>query len=134
MKVLDPGHSYQVDVYPHDPRLGVLPFAIQKIDFVKKVGENYPGNHPPEHPGTNLQELLRVLINRLEYLNNQNSADENLDTLSHLRLSLYLNEKRAARLKGIKFLNTPHIEELQPCKICGHIFPHDSHAESHQGR
>jgi hypothetical protein len=129
MKVLDLGHAYSVDGYPHDHRLGELTFATQLVEFVKKVGDNFPGNRPPEHSGTNCQEILRVLIDRVKYLNQQKPSEENLDILLFLRLSLYKFEKRAARLKGVSFSNTSHIEELEPCKICGHIFDHD---RSHQ--
>jgi hypothetical protein len=105
MKVLDRGHVYQVDVYDGDGELF--------IRFMKREGVGYPGN-TGTHPGTNCQELLRVLIDRVRYLDNQIQCEENKKIIDNLVEALLLFEIRAIRRHG-------NIEKLPTCSICGHI-------------
>lgn len=117
MKELDPGHHYA---------LAVLDFGVNattSIRFVKRTGPGYPGN-ADTYPGTNIQEVLRALIARVQYLNRQEACDENEAVIEHLRQSLASLELRAARRHGRR-LNTHQILgaiELEPiCGKCGHI-------------
>ena len=66
MKVLDPGHDYALNVL--DGLLG----EFERLTFVKRDNppEKYPGNNSA-HPGTTIQEVCRVLIERLRYVNGQ---------------------------------------------------------------
>jgi hypothetical protein len=131
MRILDPGHQYVVANYPCD---GGEPIIDELwIGFVKKIGERFPGNEPPESNGTNCQELLRVIINRCLYLNDQKPSPQTVRIIELARTQLYLFEYRAAELKGKLqdfFIMSEirsdliGIENVKPCTVCGHIYPH----------
>ena len=113
MKVLEPGHSYTVESVNGTP---------QTISFVKNRGAKYPGNTGDPRTGTISQELLRVLIDRTEYLNSQGSCAETEHALAALRQALGWYEVRAARCRE-EFIDLPHATDLekQPtCPSCGH--------------
>jgi len=113
MKVFDPGHVFLMDSID-----GGKPV---KITFVKREGLGYPGNKG-HHPGTNLQELLRVFIARTQYLNNQQPCNENQQNISAARLMLMNLESRAARRHGLheKDVNQIDLENIPYCSVCGH--------------
>lgn len=114
MKILDAGHYYSIDNIDDD--------KIQTIKFVKREGEGFPFN-AGNFPGTNCQEVLRVLINRTEYLNSQIPSAETEGAISAMKTALFLFEVRAARRHG-NFLDLRDLHEpvrLNPCKTCGHI-------------
>lgn len=114
MKVLDPGHIYLAESVGNiDP---------QRIQFVKNRGTKYPGNTGEPQPGIICQELLRILIDRTAYLNNQGSCSETEHALSSLRSALGWFEVRAARCRE-EYIDLPHADSLetQPtCPSCGH--------------
>ncbi len=116
MKVIDPGHEYLLDSYD-----GGEPVPLV---FMKREGEGYPFN-VGHHPGTNCQEVLRVLIDRVKYLQKQIPCDENHGLLTHLRGALFCLEYRAARRHGrllhLPSENPPEIEDYPTCSGCGHI-------------
>ena len=116
MKVIDPGHSYELDSYD-----GGEPI---RIDFMKREGEGYPGNIG-HHSGTNLQELFRVAIDRDKYLNNQVHDGNNDVIICKCREILWLLEERAARRHNIdQFDFRPDLDEMESipyCTVCGHI-------------
>lgn len=122
MKVLDPGHSYLVHQYDAHPDAG---FIESNITFMKRnePSEKYPGN-TKHHPGTNCQEVLRVLIDIIKYLDNQDECTENETILYKLRHSLLLFEVRNANIKGIKWKDPLplEVEDIPTCRICGHWF------------
>lgn len=94
MQVLDPGHDYLVDNYD-----GI---GVQRRTFMKRIGPGYPFNEGIPYKGTNIQEELRVLIDRMEYLQRQNEEmgihdPENKQIIENLKNSFWLLEKRAAR-------------------------------------
>lgn len=63
MNTIDPGHRY---------RLFHLDGARSTfLQFVKRVGEKFPGNQPPAAQGTTLQEVYRACLERSMYLNAQ---------------------------------------------------------------
>ena len=117
-KVIDPGHIYEMSIIDSNP------IFFQSITFVKRDNppEKYPGNEG-HYPGVIIQEVLRVLIDRVKYLDNQVPAPENYDILIHLREAFWDLERRAHRRHGsaIRVLSK-HIEEYEPCQTCGHIF------------
>jgi hypothetical protein len=166
VKVIDPGHVYELDwldVEPgseaedlHGPGCRDLTFVKREDDprwlcpackrvitvprnpqyiccdghesaphpltLCKKLPSRYPGN-VGHHPGTNMQEVLRALIDRVKYLDAQVPDPRNKDILSHLRMSIWLLEMRAAQRHGRPFLigELEHIEERPVCGRCGHI-------------
>lgn len=123
MKIKDLGHCYSVDVYPHDGQsVTNSEFTFQ---FIKRIGERFPGNTGEPRDGTNCQELLRVLIDRCIYLNKQIPCDETERIIEHLRIALMLFERRAERIKGYEPMVFEYpVEKIQPCKLCGHIYQH----------
>ena len=120
MYIIDPGHCYEMQAYDGEG------FSDSRfITFMKRLGPNYPGNSGVANAGTNCQEVLRILIDRCKYLNNQIPCEETTLVIAHLREALLLFEIRAARIKGHTYIHDGSpIESKVPCKTCGHIYPH----------
>ena len=113
MKVLDAGHDYSLNVL--DGNIG------QRLTFVKRQGNNYPFNNT-NYPGTNCQEVIRALIDRVLYLNQQVACSENQVILAGLRSALYAFEIRASRRHGRELTCiVTEIEKIPLCSKCGHI-------------
>lgn len=119
MKVIDPGHTYALDVL--DGESSTEPEILR---FVKREGEGYPGN-VGHHPGTNMQEVIRALIDRVKYLNAQiPDWQRNRNVLDHLRQAIYYLEHRAAERHGrppLEVWQMYSIEHYPTCAKCGHI-------------
>lgn len=114
MKIIDPGHEYMLE--------GIGNAVPQRILFVKNRGDKYPGNEGDPHAGILSQELMRVLIDRAVYLNNQGSCAETEYALAALRQALGWFEVRAARCRG-DYVDFPHSNDLESepvCPTCGH--------------
>lgn len=116
-KVIDPGHRYLL--LSLDGVLG------QELVFVKRFDpehpEKYPGN-TSAYPGTNLQSVIRCLIDRLMYLHNQIPHKNNLAVMTYLGRCLWLLEDRAAERHGYSFDYRPEDMVLMPlCAHCGHV-------------
>lgn len=118
MRLIDPGHSYLLDVY--DSRNG--PEPRQRIDFVKRIGAKYPGNETA-HAGTITQELLRVLIDRAKFLDKQEYWPLNQVLINEWRHHIYELEVRAASRHGriLQRITLEGIENDPTCSLCGHI-------------
>jgi hypothetical protein len=114
MKVLDPGHRYELD--PLDGE------QANVLVFVKREGVKYPGN-VGHHPGTTTQEVLRALIERCYYINGQQFSKETERVETLLRECVVLLEKRAARLHGRSL--TASLDDVVwgrgKCVACGHV-------------
>ena len=120
MKVLDPGHHYELTSLDGiDPPNGVS--VPNRLFFVKREGPGYPGN-VGHHAGTNLQEVMRVLIDRVQYLDNQIHDLSNDFVIKSLRDCILHLELRAAERHGRVLPNTRYDIENEPvCATCGHI-------------
>lgn len=118
MKVVDPGHEYILNVLDgNDPET----LTPETLTFVKRDGEGYPGN-VGSHSGTTTQEVLRALVDRIKYVDNQIHDDNNDEVLSHLRLAIFYLELRAAKRHGRILRASIAQIELEPtCPVCGHI-------------
>lgn len=121
MRVIDPGHKYELTEYDGG--------TTQTITFMKREGDGYPGN-VGHYPGTNLQEVIRALIDRVQYLNTQIPHDENRVLVGKLRDCLLHLEWRAAgnheyQLEPLQLWDhwddDIPIETLRTCVTCGHI-------------
>lgn len=117
MEIIDPGHVYALTCLDS-------PGVDRKVmlTFVKREGEGYPGN-VGQYPGTTTQEVLRALIDRIKYVNNQIHDDRNELVLYYLRFSIYNLEERAAERHG-RVLPRDIIKEIElmpVCEKCGHI-------------
>jgi len=113
MRIIDAGHMYSLDTYDSDTK------DKQVITFMKRYGDNFPFNQN-SYPGTNCQEVLRVLIDRCEYLYKQKPCLETESIIGLLKTSLLLFESRAARLHGLA-LNLDNNTLNDTCKTCGHV-------------
>lgn len=114
MKVVDPGHCYLLDSLDGD--------APQTLIFVKRQGAKYPGNIG-SHPGTTMQEVLRALVERAEYVNAQWPCAETQLAIGQLKAAIYLFEVRAARTHG-RVLAAPLpdvVSGATRCPACGHV-------------
>lgn len=114
MKIIDPGHEYLLEGVGEGAR-------PQHITFVKNEGEKYPGNIG-FHSGILTQELLRVCLDRIAYLNSQGSCMETELALSAIRQALAWFEVRAARCRGthIEGEHADALDNAMTCPVCGH--------------
>lgn len=126
LRCLDAGHEYELDSYDGE--------QSNRLVFMKREGDGYPLN-VGHHAGTNCQEVLRVLIDRVQYLQSQIPCEENERVINNLRSALWEFELRAAKRHGRASV-FPWREQYQPipieqqpvCDTCGHVGC-DSHFE-----
>lgn len=131
MKVIDPGHLYQLDALDNRDDLAGPEHLVTEpsrlvLRFVKRVGGKYPGNIGPSYGGVTTQEVIRALIDRQKYVNAQRDSPANLTVIRHLRDALVELEMRAADERGDKAarfaIAAMHAPELEPtCVGCGHL-------------
>ena len=123
MKIIDDGHHYHLEVYDRDG------FGHEDLMFMKRIGDRYPGNEGRPHGGTNCQEVLRVLIDRMKYLNNQIPCIETEECINLARTMIYRFEQRAKKVKGkiLSNVTIKGIEDQPTCKTCGHIMCDERH-------
>lgn len=90
MRVVEPGHEYELDHLESE--------GHETLTFIRRSSGAIDYGDG-EHPGTNVQEVLRALIDRTEYLNNVLPSVETLDAAWFLRMALFCYEARAYRRK-----------------------------------
>lgn len=115
MRVLDSGHDYVLESLDGD--------APQRLTFVKREGPGFPGNSG-SHPGTTMQEALRALIERAEYVNAQVPCAETEAAAGLFKAALVLLEARAARRHERVADGFETLEEAwtsRGCSRCGHV-------------
>lgn len=93
MKIIDPGHEYELTSIDGE--------CLQRIRFVKRF------RGVENHAGTQNQELLRVLIDRVQRLDAEQPWAGNHEIIAHLRHALVLHEMRAMERKVSKGLLAP---------------------------
>lgn len=115
IEVLVPGHLYAIH--------GIGVTRPQILEFVLNRGDKYPGNAGAPHGGAQTQDLIRIAIDRTQYLNGQGSCFETEMALAALRQALAWYEVRAARCMGehLEADRAEDVEAMPACKICGHI-------------
>jgi hypothetical protein len=94
MRVITPGHRYELDDFESKDSCQVLQFI-----------EKYPSTLDPTvlitaHDGTTNEEVLAVLINRLEFLNAKFPCRDNSIAITHLEDALMRLNKRTADRKA----------------------------------
>ena len=113
MKIIDPGHLFELDQLD----------SIDKflLRHVKREGNNFPGNIGA-YPGPTTQEVLRAEIARLRYVNMQKQFNENFQAIHYIQLAILFLERRAKIVRG-EILQTGFegIELIPVCPTCGHI-------------
>ena len=90
MKTLVAGHLYELANFENKDAPG------QKLQFIQKVQSpsGPTGQLDTVSDGTTNEEVLRVLINRLEFLESKFSCPENVAALCHLHDALYALQSR----------------------------------------
>lgn len=114
--VLDAGHIYTLSAIDGS--------CEQTVQFVKRCDlnnpERFPGNKN-SYSGATLQMVMRVLLDRLNYLQNQIWCLENWVIIRLLRHAIWFLEFRAARRHGHSYWHGPVFASSAPlCKTCGH--------------
>lgn len=99
MKILTPGHKYELDNVESPENPG------QTIQFIEKISEN-PGGTVLKtvHDGTTNEDLLRVLIDRMNSLQSKFPCRENAIATTHFETGLLWLEKRTAdrKVRGVE--------------------------------
>ncbi len=89
VKVIQQGHLYELENFEHPDREG------QVIQFIEKVPQaEGSAILTTLHDGTTNEELLRVLVNRLNYLNTKFPCRENSIATTHIETALLWLNKR----------------------------------------
>ena len=94
MKIIEEGHVYSLENFEGDG-------SSQEISFIKKAPVS-PDSLDLETiiNGTTNEEVLKVLINRIQFLNNKFPCRENSLVITKLEESLMWLEKRTADRKS----------------------------------
>lgn len=116
MEVVDPGHKYLLNCLDNPTKLRSL------LTFVKREGPKFPGNEG-HYAGTNMQEVLRALIDRCQYLNKQEHCPETEAAIDLMKSAIVLFELRAARRHGrtLDHLANDDIVYGPICPHCLHV-------------
>lgn len=99
MKIITPGHKYELD---HFENYGLPGVPVQTLQFIEKQPdpEDSTGHTLiTQNDGTTNEEVLAVLIDRLQYLNGKFPCRENAIVITKLEESLmWLNKRTAGRV------------------------------------
>jgi hypothetical protein len=117
LRIIDPGHKFGLRNLDGD--------GEEILTFVKRDGEGYPGN-VGHYEGTNIQEVIRALIARVQYLDLQVPCSENKVIVSRLRDCIRLLEIRAAKRHKRTYPDAllhsrGAVEAMATCNLCGHV-------------
>jgi hypothetical protein len=93
----------------------------ESLRFVKREGGGYPGN-VGHHAGTTSQEVLRALIDRAEYVDNQERHVANTIAIANMKMVVWMYEQRAADRHG-RSLDFGIAKAVygKTCDKCGHV-------------
>jgi predicted flavoprotein YhiN len=91
MKVITEGHLYKLNNFEDNTK-------NQEIQFIEKIPQTYinepTGQMITVNDGTTNEEVLEMLINRMEYLQKKFPCKENACCITHLQEALMWLEKR----------------------------------------
>jgi hypothetical protein len=113
MKVLDAGHYYELAALDGDS-------GIQRLQFVKREGAKFPGN-VGHCAGATSQEVLRVLIDRAFYVNNQIPCWQTRLSIYLMGAVVWLYEHRAAKRHKREAPGFYAATLGEICATCGHV-------------
>lgn len=94
MKILTPGHKYELSNFENSER-------CQVVQFIEKRAQSLPGS-PLEtiNDGTTNEEVLAVLIDRLKFLGEKLPSRENSIAITNCEQALMWLNKRTADRKA----------------------------------
>lgn len=98
MKILTPGHQYELNNFEVVERPGQVLQFIEKAVCADRDGGS--ARLQTVRDGTTNEELLRVLINRMNYLQAKFPCRENAIAITHFETGLLWLEKRTADRKA----------------------------------
>jgi len=95
MKIITPGHRYELSNFEN-------PIDNQTLQFIEKRPSPHTSDAPMEtvHEGTTSEEVLRVLIDRMNHLQDKFPCRENAVVITHLETALLWLDKRTADRKA----------------------------------
>lgn len=97
MNILTEGHKYELANFDNPSNRGQV---IQFIEKRPSAYPDFPGEMELVSDGTTNEEVLAVLIDRLNYLNNKFPCRENSIAITHIETALlWLKERTANRSK-----------------------------------
>lgn len=108
MKILTPGHKYELENFENKQNSGQTLQFIEKELITKEPDSDAVVNKlVTVNDGTTNEEVLAMLINRLQFLNNKFPCKENAVALTHLETALLWLEKRTAdrKARGVEGLH-----------------------------
>lgn len=118
MKILDPGHCYSLAVLDRTNSDDSCLTFVKRFDPTEPT--KFPGNHNA-YQGTTSQEVIRCLLDRARYVQNQKWCLENVVVILSLRIAIWFLEFRASRKHGKFYLKSLSYAEKQiMCETCGH--------------
>jgi len=88
MKIIEPGHVYELATLDGDGKPVILRFVNREAGT--------------EHDGTQTQEVLRALIDRTKHCDNCRRWGKNDAIIYHMRMAIALHESRAIERKAEK--------------------------------
>lgn len=95
MKVITPGHRYELD---HFENYGLPGCPVQTLQFIEKRPDPAGGTLETVNDGTTNEEVIAVLIDRINYLNSKFPCRENSIAVTKLEEALlWLNHRTAKR-------------------------------------
>lgn len=115
MKIITLGHKYELD---HFENFGLPSCAVETLQFIEKVPVKIDNAAAPDagpaglvtvNDGTTNEEVLRVLIDRMNYLQGKFPCRENAIVITKLEEALlWLNHRTAQRqARGVEGKQIP---------------------------
>ena len=100
MRVITTGHKYELD---HFESHGLPGCPVQTLQFIEKE-KTLSGEVHTVNDGTTNEEVLKVLIDRVQYLNGKFPCRENAIVITKLEEALmWLNKRTAERVaRGVE--------------------------------
>lgn len=96
MQVITPGHKYELSNFENPQSPG------QVIQFIEKTAktDGSPGELVTVNDGTTNEEIIKMLVDRMNHLQSKFPCRENAIATTHLETALLWLEKRTAERKS----------------------------------
>jgi len=95
MKVITPGHRYELAHFEVPDQEGQVLQFIEKVHVKAGRGiKGSPARLVTKWNGTTNEEVLKMLIDRMQYLYDKFPSEETATSISHLKSALYAQQSR----------------------------------------